>query len=97
MMENRYIQYLCRGVVGLFAVPVLSVFSIGMCICSFVSVIGGVLYIVGFDIHLSIWKLGQVSQLSNFFISVMFGGILLLVAFGSWRLLQVSCHYVKKG
>ncbi|MCZ0805605.1 hypothetical protein [Brevibacillus laterosporus] len=96
-MENRYIQYLCRGVVGLFAVPVLSVFSIGMCICSFVSVIGGVLYIVGIDIHLSIWKFGQVSQLSSFFISVMFGGILLLIAFGSWRLLQVSCHYVKKG
>ncbi|WP_231929201.1 hypothetical protein [Brevibacillus sp. SKDU10] len=97
MMGSKYLQYLCRGAVGLVAVPVLAVFSIGMYICSFVSVIGGVLYIAGIDIHISLWKFGQVSQLSSFFIAVMFGGILLLLAVRSWRLFQVSCHYVKKG
>ncbi|WP_277546220.1 hypothetical protein [Brevibacillus laterosporus] len=51
-------HYLCRGVVGLVAVPVLAVFSLGMYICCFVSVIGGVLYIAGIDIYkpLEVWS-----------------------------------------
>nr|WP_236871232.1 hypothetical protein [Brevibacillus laterosporus] len=97
MMQNKYIQFICRGAVGLFAMPVLSVFSIGMCICSFISVIGGVLYILGIDIKMSIWGFGQVPQLSSFLISVMFGGLLLLISFVSWRLLKVSYQYVKRG
>jgi len=89
-------HYLCRGVVGLVAVPVLAVFSLGMYICCFVSVIGGVLYIAGIDIHISLWKFGQVSQLSSFFIAVMFGGILLLLAVGSWGCFKYLVTVLRK-
>jgi len=43
------VKYIAKGVVALFFVPILSVWTVGSVVCAVIALIGGVLGIFGFE------------------------------------------------
>ncbi|GKV57811.1 hypothetical protein NCCP2222_37580 [Sporosarcina sp. NCCP-2222] len=89
-MKNVYKALLC-----MFACPVLGVLSVGLAICSIVSLIGGIARTFGVGFRMDIWDYGSVPTLLSIPVAALFSLLLLFIAFLAWKLLKQSVSFVK--
>ncbi|QTD40232.1 hypothetical protein [Sporosarcina sp. Te-1] len=84
-----------KALICLFAYPILSVLSIGLGVCSIISIIGGILRTFGVGFRMDIWDYGSVPKLLSIPVAILFSLLLLFIAFMVWKLLMQSVQFVK--
>ncbi|MFA9456856.1 hypothetical protein ACERJO_08780 [Halalkalibacter sp. AB-rgal2] len=84
-----------KRIVSLVAIPILSVLSIGLSMCSIIVVVGGILYTIGVDIRMEFWPDVSVPPYLGVPTGFLFGALLLAIAFLSWRLLKYLIAFWK--
>lgn len=84
-----------KGLVCLFAWPILSVLSIGLMVCSIIAVIGGIARTFNPNFQMDLWNYGSVPSSFSIPVSILMGGVLLLIGVVFWKLLMQSIHFVK--
>ena len=88
-MKNIYKFLVC-----LFAYPVLTVLTIGLCICALISVLGGIARTFGAGFRMDLLNHVSVPVLLSIPVSLVFSLLVLLIALASWKLLCQSIRFV---
>lgn len=89
-MKNVFKWLLC-----LFALPILSVLSVGLAVCAIISFIGGIARTFGARFRMDIWDYGSVPILLSIPTAALFSALLLFIALMAWKLLRQSVKFVK--
>ncbi|MFB1049838.1 hypothetical protein [Paraliobacillus sp. JSM ZJ581] len=79
---------LFKRLISIFAIPVLGVLSIGLFLCTVIVIVGGLLYTFGAEIRMEIFPDLSVPQYLGLPVGIIFGLLLLAIAFFSWRVLK---------
>lgn len=79
---------LFKRLIGIFAIPILGVLSIGLGICTVIVIVGGLLYTFGAEVRMEIIPDLSVPQYLGLPVGIMVGALLLVIAFLFWRLLK---------
>lgn len=77
-----------KRIISLLAIPVLAVFTVGLCLCTFIAVVAGLLYTFGVDIRMQLGPNFPVPTYLGLPVGILFGALLLFIAFFSWKLLK---------
>ncbi|MDX8045568.1 hypothetical protein SH601_06165 [Gracilibacillus sp. S3-1-1] len=77
-----------KRIVSLFAIPILGVLAIGLCLCTVIAIVGGLLYTFGADINMEFGPNLSVPSYLGLPTGILFGAFLLVIAYFSWRLLK---------
>lgn len=70
------------------AIPVFGVLSIGLCVCTVISVIGGLLYTLGSEVRMELWPNLTVPSYLGLPIGVVFGSLLFMLSVVSWKIVK---------
>ncbi|MGG0668892.1 hypothetical protein [Sporosarcina koreensis] len=84
-----------KGLICMFACPVLSVLSVGLFVCAIISFIGGIARTFGVGFRMDIWDYGSVPTMLSIPVSILFSTLLLFIAVMCWKLLMQSVQFVK--
>lgn len=81
-------SFVLKRIVSLFAIPILGVFTIGLCLCTVIVIVGGLLYTFGADINMEFGPNLSLPSYLGLPTSILFGAFLLVIVYFSWRLLK---------
>ncbi|MBB4826809.1 hypothetical protein HNO89_004091 [Sporosarcina luteola] len=84
-----------KGLICLFAYPVLTVLSVGLAVCSIISIMGGIARTFSVGFRMDFWDFGSVPQFLSIPVALLFSILLLLIAYMAWKLLMQSVKFVK--
>jgi hypothetical protein len=94
--STRVLTYFMKGLVSLFALPILSVWLVGSALCAGIAVIGGLLGTLGVPgIGLSMYSGQELPNILSLPVGAGLAAVLLISSYYTRRLLLWCLRYLK--
>lgn len=96
-MEKKITNRIVNGFGALLIVPILSVLSVGLLVCSIIVILGGMLRTFGMDfLQMNIGSGLEIPQILSLPVALVTALLLVAVAFGGWKLLKKYLSFVRR-